>query len=105
MDFITRLEEVILISIWKLKDEAYGVTINKHVSKITGKNYTIGSLYFSLDQLFRKGLINKLQWEPTPERGGRRKIYYSLTPDGEKALDAVRDFQTKLYDDIPGTTN
>ena len=104
MEFITRLEEVILIAIWKLKDEAYGVSINKYVSKITKKNYTIGSLYFSLDQLYRKGLINKLQGEPTPERGGRRKIYYSLTSAGEKALDAVRDFQTKLYEDIHGAT-
>ena len=104
MEFITRLEEVILIAIWKLKDEAYGVSINKHVSKMTGKNYTIGSLYFSLDQLYRKGLIEKLKGEPTPERGGRSKIYYSLSPDGEKALNAVRDFHTKLYEDIHGTT-
>jgi len=103
MEFITRLEEIILISIWKLKEEAYGVSINKHVSMLTGKNYTIGSLYFSLDQLYRKGLIEKMKGEPTPERGGRSKIYYSLTSSGEKALEDVRNMQTKLYEDLPGT--
>ena len=105
MEFITRLEEIILIAIWKLKEEAYGVSINKHVSKLTGKNYTIGSLYFSLDQLYRKGLIEKMKGEPTPERGGRRKIYYSLTENGQKAIEDVRTLQEKLYEDLPGTAS
>ena len=67
MEFVTRLEEMLLIAIWKLKEEAYGVSINKHVSKLSDKNYTIGSLYFSLDQLYRKGLIDKSHGEPTPD--------------------------------------
>ncbi|OGU55648.1 MAG: hypothetical protein A2V66_10240 [Ignavibacteria bacterium RBG_13_36_8] len=105
MEFITRLEEMLLIAIWKLKEEAYGVSINKQVSKLSDKNYTIGSLYFSLDQLYRKGLIDKSHGEPTPERGGRRKIYYSLTPEGEKALEAVRSLHAKLWGGVPDSIN
>ena len=101
MDIITRLEEIVLISIWKLKDNAYGVTINEEVSKKSGKNYSMGALYFTLDQMFKKGLISKSVGEPTAERGGRSKIYYTLTPGGKKALTAVRALQESLWDEIP----
>ena len=101
MDIITRLEEIILISIWKLKDNAYGVTINEEVSQKSGKNYSMGALYFTLDQMFKKGLIFKSVGEPTAERGGRSKIYYTLTPEGKKALNAVRALQASLWDEIP----
>ena len=59
MNIITRLEEAILIAVWRLEDNAYGVTINKHVSRSFKKNYSLGSLYFSLNQLLRKGCVSK----------------------------------------------
>lgn len=101
MDIITRLEEIVLISIWKLKDNAYGVTINDEVSKKSGKDYSMGALYFTLDQMFKKGLISKSVGEPTAERGGRSKIYYSLSTTGKRALNEVRALQTSLWNDIP----
>jgi len=100
MEVITRLEEIILIAIWKLKENAYGVSINKEVSKIYGKNYTMGSLYFSLDQLYRKELVNKKSGHPTSERGGRSKIYYSLSEEGKKALIKVNELNKKAWEDI-----
>lgn len=102
MDVITRLEEIILIAIWKLGELAYGVSINKEVSKLMMKEYTMGSLYFSLDQLHRKGLVDKLTGEPTPERGGRKKIYYTLTEDGEKALKAVKELHDNAWAGLKG---
>ena len=62
------------------------------------KNYTMGSLYFSLDQLYRKGLVEKLSGEPTAERGGRKKIYYIITKKGEKALQAVLELHMKAWE-------
>ena len=100
MDIITRLEEIILIAIWKLKDNAYGVTINQEVSKIYGKNYTMGSLYFSLDQLYRKELVSKKSGNPTSERGGRSKIYYTLTDEGRMALVKVNELNKKAWSEI-----
>ena len=100
MELLTRLEEVILMAIWRLKKNAYGVTINKEVSERVNKKYSMGALYFTLDQLFNKGYIGKLPGDPTPERGGRRKIFYELTPEGKKAVLAARELQDSLWDGI-----
>lgn len=99
MELITRLEEIILISIWRLKDNAYGVTINKEVSERSRKKYSMGALYFTLDQLVRKGFIVKREGAPTPKRGGKRKIFYDITPDGEKALQHSLEMHDSLWDD------
>jgi len=100
MNLISRLEEAILIAIWMLEGNAYGVRINKEVSKSLKKNYSIGSLYFTLDQLYKKGLVSKSPGNPTPERGGRRKTYYQLTPQAKKDLQAVREHQKNLWEGV-----
>ena len=101
MNIITRLEEAILIAIWRLEDNAYGVTINKHVSKSLKKSYSMGALYFSLDQLLRKGYASKTTRQFYHEKGGRSRTYYSLTYKGKKALQDVKVYQQSLWKDIP----
>jgi DNA-binding PadR family transcriptional regulator len=97
MTIITRLEEAILIAVWRLKDDAYGVTINKQVSKSTRKNYSMGALYFALDQLQRKGHVSKVIKRFYHEKGGRSRTYYSLTEEGGHALREVRIYQKSLW--------
>ena len=104
MNIITRLEEAILIAIWRLKDNAYGVTINQQVSKSSKKNYSMGALYFALDQLLRKGHVNKTIRHFCHEKGGRSRTYYTLTEDGKKALWKVRNYQKSLWKGIPEMT-
>ncbi|UCE20972.1 MAG: PadR family transcriptional regulator [Candidatus Aminicenantes bacterium] len=101
MNIITRLEEAILIAIWRLEDNAYGVTINKHVSRSFKKSYSLGSLYFSLDQLLRKGYVSKTITSFYHEKGGRSRTYYSLTEEGKRALQEVKAYQKSLWDGIP----
>jgi PadR family transcriptional regulator PadR len=101
MDIITRLEEAILIAIWRLKNNAYGVTINKCVSKSLEKSYSLGALYFSLDQLLRKGYVQKTTKNIYNKKGGRSRTYYALTKRGKKALEDVRVYQKSLWDGIP----
>ncbi len=100
MNLLSRWEEVYLLSIWELKDNAYGVTIKKKVSKKTRKILSYGSLYFALAQLVKKGLVAKNAGEPTHKRGGRRKYYYSLTKKGKSALQATYEHQKTLWEDI-----
>lgn len=105
MDLLTRLEEAILIAILKLKDDAYGVPINREVSKIFGKTYTMGGLYFALDQLVRKEYLMKRTADPTPKRGGRSKTFYRLTLEGKEALDNTRQHQIELWKAVPELNN
>lgn len=101
MELLTRLEEAILVSVLKLGDEAYGIPINREVSKIFAKKYTLGGLYFALDQLVRKEFLMKRTSDPTPKRGGRSKSFYRLTPEGKEALEVVRKHQIKLWNSVP----
>lgn len=91
MNLLSRWEEVYLLSILELKDNAYGVSIKKKVSEKTGKELSYGGLYFSLGQLVKKGYVEKKAGEPTSKRGGRRKYYYTLTKEGKSSLQATYD--------------
>ena len=101
MKYLSRADEILLLAILRLTDNAYGVTIIKEVQKRTGKKLTFGGLWVSLDVLHKRGYITKTLADPTPERGGRSKIYYNLTPDGLKALHQVRELQSSLWEGIP----
>ena len=97
MKVLTRGEEILLLSILRLKDNAFALTILKEIKQRTDKKLTIGSLWVSLDSLCRKGYIDKKLAEETPAKGGRKKVFYSLTPSGAKALRNTREFQKSLW--------
>ena len=101
MDIITRLEEAILIAIWKLQDNAYGVTINRRVSESFNKKYTLGALYYSLDQLLRKGYVSKTLKDLPQDNVGRSRTYYILTKKGKRALQEARIHQQTLWEGTP----
>ena len=97
MNYLTKSEDILLLAIHHLKNNAYGVTIRKQVKQLTGEEMTYGTLYSSLDQLVRKDYVDKIEGEPTPERGGRRKIYYSITPKGFEALKKSQQLTKNLW--------
>ena len=101
MRLISRLEEIILLSIWRLQDNAYGISILEEVEKATGKNWLTGSIYASLSRLLKHRLVVSIEGEPTHERGGRRKIFYNLTPEGKKALLAIKRVNSIIWSNIP----
>lgn len=100
MDVLSRADEILLLAILRLKDNAYGVSIVKEVRRSTGKILKLGGLWVSLDILAKRGLVEKQMGDPTPKRGGRSKIYYSLTPDGFKALSRVNELNRSLWKGI-----
>ena len=101
MKELTLAEEILLTAIWRLKDNAYGVTIRKQVAEVTKKNVIYGTLYNSLDQLLRKGYVTKTRGKPVAERGGRSKMFYTLTSSGMQALQNARELQKRIWDGIP----
>lgn len=91
-------EEMFLLAVWKLKDNAYGVTIRQYVTNETGRNYPIGTIYSALDKMARKGYLRKTVSDPTPERGGRSKNYYHITKAGIEALKAAMELKNLIWD-------
>ena len=75
MRLLSRKEELLLLTIWKLQNNAYGVPIREHVSKSTKKYWSIGAIYDVLDRLTRSGLVTTHISEPLPERGGKSKRF------------------------------
>jgi DNA-binding PadR family transcriptional regulator len=104
MKLLSRQEEVVLLSIWKLKGNAYGVTIREFISEVTGKYWSIGSIYVPLDRLVEKGLVNTYQGQPTKRRGGRSKRFYEITPEGMQVLAEIREVHEALWEDFPKAT-
>ena len=89
MKILSRIEEILLLAIWRLAGNAYGVTIRDQISDITGKEWTFGAIYVPLDKLNQKDYISKYYSEPTANRGGRSKCLYRLTPKGKEALKEI----------------
>lgn len=98
---LTIQEEIILTAIWRLEKDAYGVAIRKKVEEVTRKKLMYGTLYNTLSQLLRKGYVLKIKGDPTPERGGRSKMYYQVTQDGLKALHKTRELHRSIWKGIP----
>jgi DNA-binding PadR family transcriptional regulator len=97
MKELTKAEETLLLSILRLKDDAYGVAIKQHIQKTTGKALPYGTLYFILEQLTKKRFVKRFTGESKPERGGRSRIYYTLTSEGSKALKHAYQMQQKVW--------
>jgi len=94
-------ESMFLASIIALGDNAYGVAIREKAAELSGTKVTYGCLYSHLDQLHRKGYVTKKLGVPTMERGGRSKIYYTVTPAGLKALKAFLSVQKSIRAALP----
>lgn len=101
MKLLSRQEEIVLLSIWRLGEEAYGVTIREFITGITGKSWSIGSIYAPLDRLIEKGYIEFFFKDGTNRKGGRRKRYYKISPTGMEALEEALTLQRSLWKDFP----
>lgn len=102
MKLLSRSEEIVLLAIFKLQDNAYGVTIRDQASEFTGHEWTFGAIYVPLDKLTQKGYVKKTMSHPTPERGGRSKCLYRISEEGMEALKTIREVHDRAWEGIPG---
>lgn len=103
MKLLTRSEEMVLIAVWKLPGQAYGVTIRDIIYKLTGYDWSLGAIYVPLDKLTRRGYVRKTSSLPTPAPGGRSKCLYELTDKGKDALRRIRAVEDSLWRGISRT--
>jgi PadR family transcriptional regulator PadR len=99
--FISRPEEIVLLAVWKLKDDAYGITLRKFIQELTGKYWSIGAIYVPLERLEKKGLLTSYNSSPSPERGGRRKRLFKITPAGITELNKLYRMNSVLWKGYP----
>jgi PadR family transcriptional regulator PadR len=97
---LTKHEEFILLAILKLGENAYIVTLRRHIKEISGKSINYGSLCNTLSALIRKGYIKSRESDPIRRQGGRRKVLYSLTPEGKRALKKAYDIQQRAWEGL-----
>ena len=79
-------EQLILLALVELEDGAYGASIGRAIERRTGREVSAGAIYTALDRMGTRGLVTSRVGEPTAERGGRRRKYYALEPEGALAL-------------------
>src|SRR6185436_5599454 len=79
-------EQLVLIAIVRLGDDAYGATIRRDIETRTGRRLSISAVYTTLERLEAKGCVRSWIGDPTPQRGGRRRKHFALLPLGARAL-------------------
>ena len=104
MRLLSRKEEMILLAIWKLQENAYGVTVREYIERMTGQKWLFGAIYSPLGRLVDWGYVESYESEPLPERGGRRKTLYRLSSEGKKELLRVKELNTAMWLDVPPLT-
>ena len=96
-----QLELLLMLALIRLGDDAYGVRIAREIEDRTGRTIPIASVYAALARLEKKGLVVSRVGEPTPERGGRAKIYFRITPKGLRAARQAHSALARLATGIP----
>lgn len=98
---LTRADEMLLVCIWVLGPDAFSTTIKQELYRRVRKRITVGSLWVALDQLAAKGMVEK-ESRPNPDRkGGRPRVYYTLTTAGRNSLKKTRDLDARLWKNVP----
>ena len=93
-------EQLILLAILRLGDDAYGVTVRAELADRAGRHVTPGALYTTLERLETKGLISSRMSDPTPQRGGRAKRHVTVTAAGREALTRALQAYERLLDGL-----
>jgi PadR family transcriptional regulator PadR len=93
-------EQLILLAILRLREDAYGVTIRAELADRTGRHVAPGAMYTALERLETKGLIASRMSDPTPQRGGRAKRKVTVTAAGMEAVTRAMQAYERLLDGL-----
>ena len=94
------LEQVVLLAVLRLGDEAYAVPILEQIEQQAGRSIARGALYTALDRLEAKGCLRSRLGAPIAERGGRARRYFSVTPAAVRALKQSRLALMRLWNGL-----
>ena len=95
--YLGELEQLVLLAVLRLGDTAYAIPILELIEAQTGRRLARGALYTILDRLEQKGCLRSRLGQPLPERGGRARRYFTVTPPAVRALKASRAALLRLW--------
>ena len=99
--YLGEFELMILLAVFHLGDDAYGVPISRELEKQRGRDVAVGSVYAALERLETKGLVESSLGEPSAERGGKAKRYFRITKAGLRQVHETRRVLTKMWRTLP----
>jgi len=99
--FLTDFELMVMLAVLRVRDDAYGVPIAREIEQTGGRRVTHAAVYLALDRLREHGLVTSHLGESTPERGGRAKKLFSVTPSGLRAIRRTQGAFMALWNGIP----
>ncbi len=102
--FLGEFEEIVLLTVAILGEEAYGVTVTQELEQKTGRAVGFSSIHTTLQRLEEKGFLSSKMGGATAERGGRRKRFFEVTALGRKALMEVKQVREELWGALPPDT-
>lgn len=94
-------EELVLLMVAALHDEAYGVAILENLEEKMEKKYNISAIHVVLNRMEEKGFVRSRYGGITDNRGGRRKKFYVITALGKRVLDNQHSLRVSIYKQIP----
>ena len=95
------LEQLVLLAVARLGDDAYGVTVRREIATRTRRDLSFGSVYATLNRLEAKQLVASHLGDPTPERGGKAKRYFRVTREGLRQVHDTRRVLKKMWRTLP----
>lgn len=98
--YLGELEQIVLLAVLRLGDAAYAVPILEQIEQQTGRKVARGALYTALDRLEAKGCLRSRVGDPLPERGGRARRYFTVTPAAVRALKQSRLALMRLWNGL-----
>lgn len=99
-DLLGPLEQIVLLAVLRLGDNAYGMTVRREIEQRTGRKISIGAVYATLDRLHSKDYVKSFTGDPTPERGGRAKRFFQIKAAGRRALEQSQQAVRQMTDGL-----
>jgi PadR family transcriptional regulator PadR len=94
-------EEIVLLTVGILHGNAYGVTIKEEIENRMNREVSVGALQVTLRRLEKKGHLKSKHGDSSKSRGGRPKLFFTLTVYGKRAIDYSRMTRNELYESLP----
>lgn len=101
--YLGEFEELVLLIVAILDNEAYGVKITHQIIEQTNRSVRLNQVHASLHRLEDKGMIKSKMGDPSPERGGRSKRIFTITTYGQQTLTEIKSIRANLWNMLPSS--